>query len=44
VTFEVGVPQHLMKTTIATSSAEGAPSPLGEMYWSWNSGIRASTT
>ena len=40
VSFDVGVPQALMKATIATNTAEGAPSPLNEMYWSWNSGYR----
>lgn len=40
VSFDVGVPQPLMKATIATTTPEGAPSPLNEMYWSWNSGYR----
>ncbi|HEY0195512.1 MAG TPA: MbnP family copper-binding protein [Kofleriaceae bacterium] len=40
VSFDVGVPQALMKQTIATTTPEGAPSPLDEMYWSWNSGYR----
>lgn len=40
VSFDVGVPQALMKQTIATTTPEGAPSPLNEMYWSWNSGYR----
>ena len=40
VTFDVGVPQALMKETIATNTAEGAPSPLAEMYWSWATGYR----
>lgn len=40
VSFDVGVPQALMKKTIATSTPEGAPSPLNEMYWNWNSGYR----
>lgn len=40
VAFDVGVPQPLMQATIAGFSAEGAPSPLDEMYWSWNSGYR----
>lgn len=40
VAFDIGVPQHLMKTTIATNTAEGAPSPLNEMYWNWRSGYR----
>lgn len=40
ISFDVGVPQALMKETIATTSPEGAPSPLAEMYWSWASGYR----
>lgn len=40
VSFDVGVPQAVMRTTIATNTPEGAPSPLNEMYWSWNSGYR----
>lgn len=40
VTFDVGVPQALMKDTIATTTAEAAPSPLNEMYWSWATGYR----
>ncbi len=40
VSFDVGVPQAVMKTTIATNTPEGAPSPLNEMYWNWNSGYR----
>jgi hypothetical protein len=36
----VGVPQALMKETIANNTPEGAPSPLNEMYWSWASGYR----
>lgn len=40
VSFDVGVPQALMKNTIATNTPEGAPSPLNEMYWNWNSGYR----
>lgn len=40
VTFDIGVPQAVMKDVIATSSAEDAPSPLNEMYWSWASGYR----
>lgn len=40
VSFDVGVPQALMKATIATNTPEGAPSPLNEMYWNWNSGYR----
>jgi uncharacterized repeat protein (TIGR04052 family) len=40
VSFDVGVPQAVMKKTIATNTPEGAPSPLNEMYWNWNSGYR----
>lgn len=40
VRFDVGLPQPLMKATIATTSAEAAPSPLNEMFWSWASGYR----
>lgn len=40
VLFAVGVPQQLMKQTIATNTAEGAPSPLNEMYWNWATGYR----
>ena len=40
IAFDVGVPQPLMKQTIATNSPESAPSPLGEMMWNWNSGYR----
>ena len=40
VRFDVGVPQALMKETIANNTLEGAPSPLNEMYWSWASGYR----
>jgi uncharacterized repeat protein (TIGR04052 family) len=35
VTFDVGIPQLLMKDVIADNTAEGAPSPLAEMHWSW---------
>lgn len=40
ITFDIGVPQAIMKQVIATTSAEDAPSPLNEMYWSWASGYR----
>jgi len=40
LSFDVGVPQAVMKETIANNTAEGAPSPLAEMYWSWASGYR----
>lgn len=35
VSFEVGLPQALMKSTLANHTAEDAPSPLAEMHWSW---------
>jgi len=40
VSFDIGVPQPVMKKTIATNTPEGAPSPLNEMYWNWNTGYR----
>ncbi len=40
VSFDVGLPQPLMKQVIATTTAEAAPSPMNEMYWSWASGYR----
>jgi uncharacterized repeat protein (TIGR04052 family) len=40
VSFDVGVPQAVMKAVIAEHTEEGAPSPLNEMYWNWNSGYR----
>ncbi|MEM9190093.1 MAG: MbnP family copper-binding protein [Myxococcota bacterium] len=40
ITFDVGVPQRLMRETIANHTAEGAPSPLAEMHWSWASAYR----
>lgn len=40
IRFDVGVPQALMKSIIAVNTAEDAPSPLGEMQWSWLSGYR----
>lgn len=40
VSFDVGVPQGLVKKTIANNTPEGSPSPLNEMYWNWNSGYR----
>ena len=40
VSFDVGVPQLLMKSVIANNTPEGAPSPLAEMYWSWATGYR----
>lgn len=38
--FDVGVPQDVMREVIANDTAEGAPSPMNEMYWSWASGYR----
>ena len=40
LSFDVGVPQALMRKVIAASSEEGAPQPLREMYWSWATGYR----
>ncbi len=40
VSFDVGVPQALMKEVISNNTIEGAPSPLAEMHWSWASGCR----
>jgi len=40
VTFDVGVPQPMMKRVIANNSAEDAPSPLAEMHWSWAGAYR----
>ncbi|HEX7880109.1 MAG TPA: MbnP family copper-binding protein [Candidatus Eisenbacteria bacterium] len=40
VTFDVGVPQAVMKKVIANNTAEGAPSPLAEMHWSWAGAYR----
>lgn len=40
IEFDVGVPQSLMQAVIQSGSAEDAPSPLNEMYWSWASGYR----
>lgn len=40
VSFRIGVPQSLMQAVIAATSAEAAPSPLGEMYWNWAMGYR----
>jgi len=35
ISFDVGIPQHLMKTILATHTEADAPSPLAEMHWSW---------
>lgn len=40
ISFDVGVPQAVMKDVIANQSVEGAPSPLGEMSWGWVGGYR----
>jgi uncharacterized repeat protein (TIGR04052 family) len=40
ITFDVGLPQALMKKVIANNTAEGAPSPLAEMSWTWAGGYR----
>lgn len=40
VRFNTGVPQAVMKEVIANHSTEDAPSPLGELFWSWASGYR----
>lgn len=40
IRFAVGVSQPLMKRVISSFSQEGAPSPLNEMYWSWQTGYR----
>lgn len=40
VSFDVGVPQAVMKSVIGVNTPEGAPSPMSEMYWSWASGYR----
>ncbi|MFO0618400.1 MAG: metallo-mystery pair system four-Cys motif protein [Polyangiaceae bacterium] len=40
VSFDIGVPQPLMKSIIGSHSLENAPTPLNEMYWNWASGYR----
>lgn len=40
ISFDIGVPQAVMKSVIAASTPESAPSPLNEMYWNWASGYR----
>jgi uncharacterized repeat protein (TIGR04052 family) len=40
VSFDVGVPQAVMQDVIANHTAEGAPSPLAEMQWTWATGYR----
>jgi len=40
VSFDVGVPQAVMKSVIADHTPEGAPSPLAELQWTWATGYR----
>lgn len=41
ISFDIGVPQSLMKAVIAaTDNLNDTPSPLSELYWSWASGYR----
>ncbi len=40
ISFDVGVPQAVMKSVIGVNTPEGAPSPMSEMYWSWATGYR----
>lgn len=40
ITFDVGVPQAMMKNVIKGGTVEAAPSPSNEMYWSWATGYR----
>jgi uncharacterized repeat protein (TIGR04052 family) len=40
VSFDLGVPQDLMRAVIAEHTPEGAPSPLAEMQWTWATGYR----
>lgn len=40
ISFDVGVPQAVMRDVIASSTPEGAPSPLAELQWTWASGYR----
>lgn len=35
MSFDVGLPQDIMKHVIADHTEAGAPSPLAEMHWSW---------
>lgn len=35
ISFDVGIPQPLMKHILATHTDADAPSPLAEMHWSW---------
>ena len=40
VSFDVGVPQLLMKSVIGAGSFEDAPAPLNQLVWSWVGGYR----
>lgn len=40
VSFDIGLPQPVMKDVIATNTEADAPSPLNEMFWSWAAGYR----
>lgn len=40
VSFDIGVPQALMRSVIGSHTLENAPTPLNEMYWNWASGYR----
>ncbi|MCB0323276.1 MAG: metallo-mystery pair system four-Cys motif protein [Bdellovibrionales bacterium] len=40
IRFDIGVPQALMKNVLSTYSAEDAPSPMGELHWSWAGAYR----
>lgn len=40
VSFDVGLPQAIMKDVIATTTEESVRSPLNEMHWSWVTGYR----
>jgi uncharacterized repeat protein (TIGR04052 family) len=40
VSFDIAIPQRLMKNVIANNTAEDAPSPLAEMHWSWGFAYR----
>jgi uncharacterized repeat protein (TIGR04052 family) len=40
ITFDVGVPQAVQKAVIENHTAEDAPSPLGDLHWSWGFAYR----
>lgn len=40
VRFNVGVPQAVMKKAVQENTAEGQPSPLGDLQWPWSLGWR----